>query len=98
MVSPQLLTFIVVAKSGSFSKAAETMYVSPTAVMKQVDLLEKRPGVTLFKRTNHGLILTDASISILNDAKYLVDYATRAEEKARGMSITFENVPKKFKH
>ena len=47
MVSPQLLTFIVVAKSGSFSKAAETMYVSPTAVMKQVDLLEKRQGVTL---------------------------------------------------
>ena len=44
------------------------------------------------------MILTDAGISILNDAKYLVDYATRAEEKAREMSITFENVPKKFKH
>lgn len=83
MVSPQLLTFIAVAKSGSFSKAAETMYISPTAVMKQIDLLEQRLGITLFKRTNHGLILTDAGISILNDAKYLVDYATRAEEKAR---------------
>lgn len=83
MVSPQLLTFIAVAKSGSFSKTAETMYISPTAVMKQIDLLEQRLGITLFKRTNHGLILTDAGISILNDAKYLVDYATRAEEKAR---------------
>ena len=83
MVSPQLLTFIAVAKSGSFSKSAEALYVSPTAVMKQIDLLEQRLGITLFKRTNHGLILTDAGTSILNDAKYLVDYATRAEEKAR---------------
>lgn len=83
MVSPQLLTFITVAKKGSFSKAAEMMYVSPTAVMKQIDALEERIGVTLFRRTNHGLILTEAGESVLSDAKYLADYAARAEEKAR---------------
>ena len=83
MISPQLLTFIIVAKNGSFSKTAEAMYISPTAVMKQIDSLEERLGVTLFKRTNHGLQLTDAGQSVLSDAKYLVDYATRAEEKAR---------------
>lgn len=83
MVSPQLLTFITVAKNGSFSKAAEMMYVSPTAVMKQIDALEERIGVTLFRRTNHGLILTEAGESVLSDAKYLADYAARAEEKAR---------------
>lgn len=83
MVSSQLLTFITVAKSGSFSKAAEAMFISPTAVMKQIDALEKRLGVMLFLRTNHGLVLTEAGESVLNDAKYLADYASRAEEKAR---------------
>lgn len=47
MISPQLLTFIIVAKNGSFSKTAEAMYISPTAVMKQIDSLEERLGVTL---------------------------------------------------
>lgn len=83
MISTQLLTFITVAKVGSFSKAADALYISPTAVMKQIDTLEKRLGVTLFRRTNQGLNLTEAGASVLNDAKYLADYASRAEEKAR---------------
>ena len=83
MINQQLLTFISVAKSGSFSKAADAMFISPTAVMKQIDALENRLGVTLFRRTNHGLQLTEAGASVLVDAKYLADYAARAEEKAR---------------
>lgn len=83
MINSQILTFITVAKNGSFSKASEILYISPTAVMKQIDQLERRLGVTLFTRTNHGLALTEAGASVLSDAKYLVDYASRAEEKAR---------------
>ena len=83
MLHPQLLTFLSVAENGSFSKAAEVMFISPTAVMKQIDVLEGRLGVTLFFRTNHGLQLTEAGKSVLDDAKYLVDYAKRATEKAR---------------
>lgn len=83
MINPQVLTFIAVAKHGSFSRAAEALYISPTAVMKQIDVLEKRLDVSLFKRINHGLVLTEAGASVLTDAKYLADYAARAEEKAR---------------
>lgn len=83
MINQQLITFISVVNNGSFSKTAETMFISPTAVMKQIDALENRLGVTLFKRTNHGLVLTEAGESIFNDAKYLVDYASRAEDKAK---------------
>ncbi len=83
MISPQLLTFIAVASDGSFSKAAENRFLSPTAVMKQINSLEERLGVSLFRRTNHGLQLTDAGRSVLSDAKYLVDYANRAKEKAQ---------------
>lgn len=86
MISPQLFTFITAAKTGSFSKAAEATFVSPTAVMKQIDALEKRLDVVLFERTNRGLVLTEAGASVLSDAKYLVEYAARAEEKAREIS------------
>lgn len=83
MYNPQIETFIFVAESGSFSKAAEAMYVTPTAVMKQINALESRLGVALFERTNHGLILTAAGKSFLQDAKYIMDYPARAIEKIR---------------
>lgn len=83
MVNPQLTTFIAVAESGSFTKAAEALYISPTAVMKQINALEERVGITLFTRTNHGLELTAAGRSFLQDTKYILDYSARAIEKAK---------------
>lgn len=83
MYNPQIETFKFVAESGSFSKAAEAMYVTPTAVMKQINALESRLRVALFERTNHGLILTAAGKSFLQDAKYIMDYSARAIEKIR---------------
>ncbi|MGM9642448.1 MAG: LysR family transcriptional regulator [Eubacteriales bacterium] len=83
MYNPQLETFIAVADSGSFTKAAETLFISSTAVMKQINSLEKRLGISLFLRTNHGLQLTESGKSLLQDAKYLMDYSARAIEKAR---------------
>lgn len=83
MYNPLLKTFMAVAKSGSFSKAADGLFISPTAVMKQINGLEEELCVQLFKRTNHGLSLTPAGESVLQDAKYMVEYGTRAAEKAR---------------
>lgn len=40
MYNPQLETFTRVADAGSFSKAAEEAYITPTAVIKQINLLE----------------------------------------------------------
>ena len=74
---------IKVAESGSFTKAAEELYITPTAVMKQINSLEKNISATLFSRTNHGLTLTKAGESFLQDARYLSEYLVRAVEKAR---------------
>ena len=41
MVHPLLNTFLAVAESGSFTKAAEKLYITPTAVMKQMNALEE---------------------------------------------------------
>ncbi|MDE6001011.1 MAG: LysR family transcriptional regulator [Clostridia bacterium] len=87
MYNPQLTTFISVADSGSFTKAADALFITPTAVMKQINTLEERLGITLFARTNHGLQLTEAGKSFLQDAKYIIDYSDRAVEKARDIDI-----------
>ncbi|GMK44226.1 LysR family transcriptional regulator [Paenibacillus glycanilyticus] len=70
----QLKTFVQVAESGSFSKAAEKLFISSTAVMKQMNLLEKQAGVPLFIRTNHGVRLTKAGITFIKDAEFMLQY------------------------
>jgi DNA-binding transcriptional LysR family regulator len=52
----QLKSFISVAESGSFSKAAKQNYISVPAIIAQIDLLEEETGIELFIRTNHGII------------------------------------------
>lgn len=47
MYNHQLDTFIQVAEVGSFSKAAAALYITPTAVIKQMNLLEATVGVPL---------------------------------------------------
>ena len=54
MYNPQLETFIRVADAGSFNKAAEELFISPPAVIKQINLLEAQLGLTLFVRTLSG--------------------------------------------
>ena len=73
----QMNTFIQVADSGSFSKAAEKLFISPTAVIKQINLLESAVGVPLLYRTNHGIRLSDAGKSFYKDAKAIL-YSTEA--------------------
>ncbi|MDE6189569.1 MAG: LysR family transcriptional regulator, partial [Clostridia bacterium] len=83
MYNPTLTTFIAVAENGSFTKAADILFITPTAVMKQINTLEERLGITLFERTNHGLHLSEAGKSFLQDARYIKDYSDKAIEKAK---------------
>lgn len=85
MINPQLETFITVASLGSFSKTADELFISPTAVMKQINMLENRLKVKLFVRTNHGLELTEAGKSLIIDAKFVSEYSARAIDKARSI-------------
>ena len=83
MFDGRLETFVKVAECGSFTKAADDLYLTPTAVMKQINALEKELEVALFERTNHGLRITRAGESFLQDARYILEYVSRAEQKAR---------------
>lgn len=54
----QIAAFISVAECGSFSAAARKQYISPQAIIQQVDLLEREVGVQLLHRTHRGVTLT----------------------------------------
>lgn len=55
-----LNAFVVAARQGSFSKAAEELHVTPAAVSQQIRVLEDLLGVQLFHRLHRGLTLTDS--------------------------------------
>lgn len=83
MYNPQLETFIRVADAGSFNKAAEEAYITPTAVIKQINLLEDALEVKLFERTHRGLKLTKAGKSLHQDAKYIIQYCRDSVTRAK---------------
>lgn len=82
MYNPQLETFICAADEGSFSKAAEKMYISAPAVIKQINSLEGSLGLQLFDRTHRGLSLTSAGESLYSDAKYIIQYCRESVGRA----------------
>lgn len=88
MYNPLLDTFLTVIDCKSFSKASDKLYISPTAVMKQMNSLETHLNLKLTKRTPLGIELTPAGKVIYRDAKFIKDYskksiaaAIKAEEK-----------------
>ena len=60
MYDKVLDTFKAVAEEGSFTKAADKLYITHTAIRKQIDQLESGLEVKLFDRSNQGVKLTNA--------------------------------------
>lgn len=83
MYNPVLDTFITVAECGSFTKASELLYISPTAVMKQMNTLEAHLDVKLTERTPTGVKLTAAGEIIYRDAKFMIDYSKKSLAEAK---------------
>ena len=92
MYNPQLETFLRVADAGSFNKAAEESYITPTAVIKQINLLEESLGVKLFNRSHRGLQLTKAGRSMYQDARYIIQYCRDSVTRAKNAMQEDENI------
>ena len=92
MYNPQIETFIHVADAGSFNKAAEELYITPTAVIKQINLLETELDLELFIRSHRGLQLTPTGESLYQDAKYMIQYSKEAIQRARNAKQKKEQI------
>ena len=88
MLSQQLKIFLQVVEAGSFSKAAKHLMVTPASVMKHMNTLEARLGLTLLKRNNHGIQLTDAGKSLYEDGKKMLADSENAIAKAKKAQLS----------
>ena len=54
----QLKYVITVASSQTISKAAEELYITQPSLTASIKELENEIGITIFQRTNKGIVLT----------------------------------------
>lgn len=59
MITRELDAFVTTANVGSFQKASDLLFISSTALIKQINALEEETGLNLFIRTNRGIQLTE---------------------------------------
>lgn len=76
MLDPRLKHAVAVGKLGSFSRAAEAVGVTQSAVTKSVADLERHLGHPLFHRTSRGVLMTEEGRDFIDRAsRLLFDFA-----------------------
>ncbi|EJS89521.1 DNA-binding transcriptional activator GcvA, partial [Pasteurella multocida subsp. multocida str. Anand1_buffalo] len=65
----------------SFTKAAEELFVTQAAISHQIKLLEDFLGITLFKRKNRSLELTELGKAYFTDVNKILRRLVEATEK-----------------
>lgn len=79
----QLRAFVAVAGSLNFSRAAENLGVSSSALSQMVRALEERVGVSLFNRTTRSVSLTEAGARLFERVKPAVEELAEALGETR---------------
>jgi len=79
-----LRTLLMAQQLGSFSRAANHVGRSQSAVSQQIRKLEERVGEPLFQKQGRGLALTDAGEVILAYARRILDLNDEAIAAIRG--------------
>jgi DNA-binding transcriptional LysR family regulator len=69
----QLRSFFAAARSGSITKAAEELRVTPAAVTSQVKQLEENIGLRLLFRSGNSMRLTDSGSAVFEKARKIFD-------------------------
>ena len=90
MYNPLLDTFLAVADCGSFTKAADKLFISPTAVMKKMNVFEKHLNLKLIDRTPAGIKLTPAGKVVYRDAKFIMDYSKKSIAAATAATLDYD--------
>ena len=88
----QLVYFISSAEHRSFTKAAEKLFISQTAISQQILALERNLKVKLFHRTKRGVELTSAGKILYQEAKKIVELNYKAEEKMKQVALGYQGI------
>lgn len=88
MYNKHLDSFIAIAEAGSFSAAADRLFISRTALIQQINLLEKDLGFQVFDRHSKGVTLTETGRYFYGEAKKIVRLSRKALARCRAMEET----------
>jgi DNA-binding transcriptional LysR family regulator len=80
--------FVAVADAGTFTHAAERMYVAQPTLSQQIRRLEEMVGTPLLRRRREGVRLTDAGLVLLEESRTvlsLVDHGVTRTRQAAGI-------------
>lgn len=83
MDTETLRAFITVADRGSFSRAAEQLFLTQPAISKRIAALESSLDVQLFDRLGRRILLTEAGRTLLPRARRIL---TEIEDSRRALS------------
>ena len=81
MTLAQLRYVITVAQLGTLSSAAKRLYISQPSLTSAIKELEKELGITIFIRTNKGVILSRQGEEFLGYARQVIEQTNLIEEK-----------------
>jgi DNA-binding transcriptional LysR family regulator len=79
-----LKTFVAVADRRSFSEAARSLRISPTAASRAIADLEKSLGVSLLRRTTRSVGLTPEGVAYLERCRVALNELDDAARSLRG--------------
>ncbi|MDQ0326381.1 DNA-binding transcriptional LysR family regulator [Rhodopseudomonas julia] len=82
----QMILFATVVESESFSAAARSLGLTPSAVSRQIGFLEDRLKVRLLNRSKHGLSLTEEGRAFYERCADLAARVSEAENLATAIS------------
>jgi LysR family transcriptional regulator, regulator of abg operon len=85
MQTTHLLNFIAVIETGSVRGAAKRLGVSPAAISKNLNALERKLGVTLISRSARGAEPSDFGRSLLKRARVIEAELDRARDDIAAM-------------
>lgn len=81
----QLLYFVTVVESGSFSRGAVALGLAQPSLSRQIALLESYLGQRLLVRNGRGVTTTEAGDAFLVHARAMLDISRRAQDELRDM-------------
>src|ERR1700716_757598 len=86
----QIRIFLVVADTGSFSKAAKQLNRAQSAVTYGIQKLEAQFGISLFDRTAYRPALTEAGRALLPRARRIAEETNAFRDTARSLASGLE--------
>lgn len=87
-----LTMFVASAETGSFSRAAERLGKTPSAVTKAIGLLESELGARLFERTTRSMSLTEAGQLYLDGAREVLERMRETTEEIAQLQHSLRGV------